>query len=139
MLHAGMVDWVCISAQIGIYNRTKCVCVCVVGRWGVASRLVSSSNNPPPLGLVLSAHRSTVGGQRPENSLQIAFEVRKCILDSSSLLILSLCFIQLILSVDFGNRACGCVEGQRASEGGKPPGQMFFLKGFLRWRWTYRK
>lgn len=76
-------------------------------------------------------------GQRPENSLQIAFEVRKCILDSSFLLILTLFFYLLILSFDFGNRV---VEGQRASEDRKPPGQMFFFKNrFLRWRWTYRK
>lgn len=48
MLHAGMVEWLCISGQIGIYNRTKCVCVCVsvFHAVGVTSRLVSSSNNP---------------------------------------------------------------------------------------------
>ena len=33
-LHTGMVEWVCISGQIGIYNRPKCVCVCV-RRWGL--------------------------------------------------------------------------------------------------------
>lgn len=27
VLYAGMVECVCISAQIGIYNRTKYVCV----------------------------------------------------------------------------------------------------------------
>lgn len=63
---------------------------------GVTSRLVSSSNNPL-LQVSPSLHVGPQLGQRPENSLQIAFEVGKHSPDSSALLILSLLYFNLLI------------------------------------------
>ncbi len=106
-LHTGMVEWVCISGQIGIYNTTKYMCVCASGGGGLlhawSPPVITPSSGSRPLRTQVHSR-----GQRPENSLQIAFEVRKCILNSSSLLILPLFFISSSCLLILGT---GSVDG----------------------------
>lgn len=95
----GTVERLCISGQIGVRNKTKYVSACV-GRWRLlhawSPPVITSSSESRPL-----CTQVRTRGQRPENSLQIAFEVGKCSLDSSAFLILPLSFF---LSVGFGSR-----------------------------------
>ncbi len=100
-LHTAMLEWVCISGQIGIYKRTKCVCVCV--EVGVTSRLVSSSNNPL-LWVSSSPHTGPQSGAKARKFSPDCFWSPKIYPGqflSSHFISL---FHQLILSVDFGRR-----------------------------------
>ena len=121
-----MVEWVCISAQIGIYNRTKYVCVglvvCVCQEGGAASRLVSPSNN-----LLLWVSSSPLTG--PQSGAKGRKFSPDCFWSPKMYprqFLSSHFFLSGHPVCWFWERVVWMLEGQRASGGGNPRTDVYF-------------